>query len=192
MVCLIFFFSRSTKSSGAHLQPPSFCFRPLDPLPSPRHLPTTQYDTVRDDFFFLDSAKTLWYWDRQTPVLTQIATAPQMGINSFTLPANAVYYNDGFWFIKEGGPAVTTQTLIEIVFTYGGSGPVYSGTKVRVSFFFFLVGVGGWEEGVKSTDAEERKTRSFSFSFLRKTPRHPNRPTLSTSSTRTTSLLPWR
>ena len=92
---------------------------------------------MRDDFFFLDSQKTLFYWDRQSPTLTQIATAATMGITAFTLPANAVYYNGGYWFIKEGGGAVTQQTLIEIVFTYGANqNPVYSATKVRLLLLF--------------------------------------------------------
>ena len=78
----------------------------------------------------MDSAKTLWYWDRVSPVLTQLATAPQMGINSFTLPAHAVYYNNAYWFIKEGGPAVTTQTLIQIVLSYNvNQDPAYASTN---------------------------------------------------------------
>jgi hypothetical protein len=105
----------------------------LPPQPPPNQ-PTSldQYDASRDDFFFLDAAKTLWYWDRQTPTLTKIATAAQMGIGSLTLPANAVYYNGGYWFIKEGGGAVTQQTMYEINFTYVNSNPVYSSTKVCV------------------------------------------------------------
>ena len=112
----------------------------MPPQPPPNQ-PTSldQYDASRDDFFFLDAAKTLWYWDRQTPTLTRIATAAQMGIGSLTLPANAVYYNGGYWFIKEGGGAVTQQTMYEINFTYVNSNPVYSSTKVCV---FFWVGGG--------------------------------------------------
>ena len=119
-------------------------FLPLGVLPPqpPPNQPTSldQYDASRDDFFFLDAAKTLWYWDRQTPTLTRIATAAQMGIGSLTLPANAVYYNGGYWFIKEGGDAVTQQTMYEINLTYVNSNPVYSSTKVCV---FFWVGGGG-------------------------------------------------
>ena len=75
-----------------------------------------------------------------------------MGIAAFTLPANAVYYNNGFWFIKEGTAAVTQQTLIEIVFTYGaGVAPVYSATKVR----FFCVKSPSPEVEVEEEEEEE-------------------------------------
>ena len=117
------------KNNSLSFSPP-WCFAPSTSPNQPTSL--DQYDASRDDFFFLDAAKTLWYWDRQTPTLTKIATAAQMGIGSLTLPANAVYYNGGYWFIKEGGGAVTQQTMYEINFTYVNSNPVYSSTKVCV------------------------------------------------------------
>lgn len=110
----------------------------------------------------MDSAKTLWYWNRQTPVLNQIATAAQMNINGFTLPANAVYFQDAFLFIKEGGGASTTQTLIQIKLTYGGGvAPVYSATNVR-SVLFFLV-------EVEEKKRKEKKL-TLSISSGKKTP----------------------
>jgi hypothetical protein len=130
------------------------------------------YDTARDDFFFLDSAKTLWYWNRQTPVLTQIATAPQMGINGFTLPANAVYYNNGFWFIKEGGPAVTQQTLIQIVFTYNANqNPVYSATK---TYTFNIVNSNNQPTAV-AVSLKEREGEREAGPARRRSPRPPRR-----------------
>lgn len=77
------------------------------------------YDNARNHFIFMDNSKTLLYWDRGSE-LRQVATTAQIG-NPVTLPANAAYYNDAYWFFNEG-----THTLNKVSLTYTSGQPAFS------------------------------------------------------------------
>ncbi len=77
------------------------------------------YDNARNHFIFLDNTKTLLYWDRGSE-LRQVATSSQIG-SPTTLPANAAYYNNAYWFFNEG-----THTLNKVSLTYTSGQPTFS------------------------------------------------------------------
>ena len=77
------------------------------------------YDNARNHFIFLDNSKTLFYWDRGSD-LRQVATSSQIG-SPTTLPANAAYYNNAYWFFNEG-----THTLNKVSLTYTSGQPTFS------------------------------------------------------------------
>lgn len=77
------------------------------------------YDNARNHFIFLDNSKTLFYWDRGSE-LRQVATSSQIG-SPTTLPANAAYYNNAYWFFNEG-----THTLNKVSLTYTSGQPTFS------------------------------------------------------------------
>lgn len=77
------------------------------------------YDNARNHFLFMDNSKTLLYWDRGSE-LRQVATTAQIG-NPVTLPANAAFYNDAYWFFNEG-----THTLNKVSLTYTSGQPLFS------------------------------------------------------------------
>ena len=88
------------------------------------------YDTARNDFFFLDSTRRLWYWDRVSPTITRLTSATSdIGLSGFAQPANAVYYQNAYWFVRETEQAVTSQTLIKVELAYGSGSPVVTGFK---------------------------------------------------------------
>jgi hypothetical protein len=79
------------------------------------------FDNTRNHFFFIDPAKNLNFWDRGSN-FTQIATAAELGLTSpVTIPANAAFYNNAFWFFNDG-----TATLNKIELNYTGSIPSFA------------------------------------------------------------------
>ncbi|NDC63541.1 MAG: hypothetical protein EBZ59_06035, partial [Planctomycetia bacterium] len=78
------------------------------------------FDTGRGQFFFVAPDKSLQYWNGG-PTLKTIATPAQLGTTSTSLPDNAAYYRDAFWFFT---PA--TDTLNKVSLTYSGGQPSFS------------------------------------------------------------------
>ena len=78
------------------------------------------YDNTRNQFFFLDPSKNLQFWNRNSK-LVQIATAAQLGLSSATIPANAAFYDNAYWFFSEGA-----HVLNKVALTYTGSTPAFS------------------------------------------------------------------
>ena len=82
------------------------------------------YDAVRKQFFFVDAGSNLKFWDGGAS-LFNVATPAQVcspaGPNC-TIPANAVYYNNSYWYFTEG-----TATLNQIQLNYAiPTAPTYS------------------------------------------------------------------
>jgi hypothetical protein len=69
------------------------------------------YDNSRNQFFFIDPSKNLQFWNRNSR-LVQIATAAQLGLSSATIPANAAFYDNAYWFFNE-----KTHVLNKVAFT---------------------------------------------------------------------------
>jgi len=88
------------------------------------------YDTARDQMFFVSSSapggsfspKSLYLWDRGAS-LTLLATEAQAQVGT-TIPANAVFYNDAFWFFQQNA----TANLVRVNLSYSGGLPSWSGT----------------------------------------------------------------
>jgi hypothetical protein len=78
------------------------------------------FDRVRDQMFFINvgtgSANDLWLWNKPVGTFTQIATGSALGVSGTTIPANAAYYDDAFWFFKE-----RTNNLVKASLLYGGT-----------------------------------------------------------------------
>ncbi|MFM8890607.1 MAG: hypothetical protein ACKOTB_03110 [Planctomycetia bacterium] len=77
------------------------------------------YDNSRDQMFFVDSSKNLWYWNHATTV-SQIATASQLGVSSLPQPWNAAYYANAYWFFN-----TESDELSKVSLTYGGGTPAF-------------------------------------------------------------------
>lgn len=72
------------------------------------------FDRERDQMFFLNrgtngntppgagTENNLWMWNKPLGTFVQIATGTQLGIAGGTIPANAAYYANAFWFFREG------------------------------------------------------------------------------------------
>jgi hypothetical protein len=78
------------------------------------------FDNTRNHFFFIDPSKNLNFWDRGS-AFTQIATAAQLDLSTRTIPANAAYYDNAFWFFNDG-----TSILNKISLNYSGSIPSFA------------------------------------------------------------------
>lgn len=78
------------------------------------------FDNTRNHFFFIDPAKNLNFWDRGS-AFTQIATAAELDLSTRTIPANAAYYDNAFWFFNDG-----TSILNKISLNYSGSIPSFA------------------------------------------------------------------
>ena len=80
------------------------------------------FDRVRDQMFFMNvgtgSANNLWLWNKPINGFTQIAAGSALGVSGTTIPANAAYYNDAFWFFKE-----RTNDLVKASLLYSGTAP---------------------------------------------------------------------
>lgn len=80
------------------------------------------FDRVRDQMFFMNvgsgSANNLWLWNKPINGFTQIAAGTALGVSGTTIPANAAYYNDAFWFFKE-----RTNDLVRASLVYSGTAP---------------------------------------------------------------------
>jgi len=82
------------------------------------------FDRDRDQMFFLNRGpgdpapqeNNLWMWNKPLGTFHQIATGSNLGINGVTIPANAAYYNDAFWFFREG-----TFNLSKAALSYSGA-----------------------------------------------------------------------
>ncbi len=78
------------------------------------------FDRVRDQMFFMNvgtgSANNLWLWNKPVGSFTQIATGSALGVGGSTIPANAAYYGDAFWFFKE-----RTNDLVKASLLYSGT-----------------------------------------------------------------------
>lgn len=79
------------------------------------------YDTSRNQFFFLTSKNQLAYWPRTGSVQT-IATAAEMGLAGKIQPADAVYYDNAFWFVENTATSVDKQKLVKVELDYDASG----------------------------------------------------------------------
>ncbi|MCT0229406.1 hypothetical protein KQ306_00820 [Synechococcus sp. CS-1324] len=69
------------------------------------------YDPIRKQFFFIDSARNLRFWDGG-PSLFSVAGAGS-GVIGSGQPANAVYYNNSYWYFTE-----RSNTLNQIPLNY--------------------------------------------------------------------------
>jgi hypothetical protein len=56
----------------------------------------------RSQVYFLSSDKILYFWDRPSGALGQVATAADLGLETAALPRNATFFSDRFWFIDAG------------------------------------------------------------------------------------------
>ena len=70
-------------------------------------------DRDKSQIFFVSSDKNLYFWDRPSDTLGQVATAAQLGLSGTTpIPRNATFFDGKFWFIGSGdnklrGAAIT-------------------------------------------------------------------------------------
>lgn len=67
------------------------------------------YDTARQQFWFVDSARMLRLWNGSSSLIT-VAPASTIGT---TQPANAAYFNNSYWYFSDA-----TATLNRIPLTY--------------------------------------------------------------------------
>ena len=76
------------------------------------------FDTVRDQMFFIDANKDLYYWNHGTTV-AEVATAAQLGVSdpAIAQPWNAAYYNNAFWFFN-----TDSDQLNKVSLSYSGAG----------------------------------------------------------------------
>lgn len=97
------------------------------------------FDRDRDQMFFLnrgvpntspdaDTLNDLWMWNKPVGTFSQITTGATMGIAGITLPANAAYYSNAFWFFEE-----RTNELVRASLSYAsaspGTVPTFSGVE---------------------------------------------------------------
>lgn len=71
----------------------------------------------RSQVYFLGSDKNLYFWDRPSGALGQVATAADLGLATAAIPRNATFFSDRFWFIDSGD-----NLLRSAVITYGTNG----------------------------------------------------------------------
>jgi hypothetical protein len=87
------------------------------------------FDRDRDQMFFLnrgvdgtapdaDALNNLWMWNKPLGTFSEVATGAAMGIAGITLPANAAYYANAFWFVNE-----RTNDLVRASLVYGSADP---------------------------------------------------------------------
>jgi hypothetical protein len=88
------------------------------------------FDRDRDQMFFLNrgvdapnnvvtgNLNDLWMWNKPLGTFSQITTGATLGIAGITLPANAAYHADAFWFFKE-----RTNELMRAGLVYGSADP---------------------------------------------------------------------
>ena len=53
----------------------------------------------RAQVYFLSTDKNLYYWDRPSGALGQVATAADLGLGETSIPRNATFFEDRYWFI---------------------------------------------------------------------------------------------
>jgi len=75
------------------------------------------YDTSRNQFFFVDSSGNLELWDRDNPATSSTLTTLT---NIGSVPANATFYNDAYWYFTEG-----TNTLNKVALQYTNGVPSF-------------------------------------------------------------------
>jgi hypothetical protein len=79
------------------------------------------FDRGRDQLLFLDVSNNLYLWNKplggSASEFQQITTSSSLGITSVPV-YNASYYNNGFWFFKEG-----TNELVKASLSYSGVAP---------------------------------------------------------------------
>ena len=76
------------------------------------------FDTVRDQMFFVDANKDLYYWNHAATI-ARVATAAELGVSGIGAqqPWNAAYYNNAFWFFN-----TESDQFNKVSLTYSGSG----------------------------------------------------------------------
>jgi hypothetical protein len=80
------------------------------------------FDTVRDQMFFVDANKDLYYWNHATTI-ERVATAAQLGVSGTTSqPWNAAFYSDSFWFFN-----TESDQLNKVALSYSGTGSTTPG-----------------------------------------------------------------
>jgi hypothetical protein len=72
------------------------------------------FDTVRDQMFFIDANKDLYYWNHATTI-ARVATAAELGVASSEQPWNAAYYANAFWFFN-----TESDQFNKVSLTYSG------------------------------------------------------------------------
>ena len=90
------------------------------------------FDTARGHMFFLNrggatnatNTNNMYQWNSNTNAFNKIADGSALGIAGITVPANAAYYNNAYWFFKE-----RTSDLLKV--SMGYSGPVPEVTFVE-------------------------------------------------------------
>jgi hypothetical protein len=74
------------------------------------------------------------FWDRG-PALVTIATATQLGLVGASLPLDAVYYNNAFWFVRNTlDTGVTRQTLVQVKLNYDAAGRPSFASRTQYEF----------------------------------------------------------
>jgi len=72
---------------------------------------------ARAQVYFLGTDKNLYFWDRPSGALGQVATAAQLGISETSMPRNATFFEDRFWFIIANDNQLRSASL-----SYGPGG----------------------------------------------------------------------
>jgi hypothetical protein len=73
-------------------------------------------DRNREQMLFLGSNKNLYFWDRDSDTLGQVATANDLGLTG-DIPRDASFYDDKFWFF-----GYQNNTLNAVPILYDGNG----------------------------------------------------------------------
>lgn len=85
------------------------------------------FDRARDQMFFMNQSGTfagtpytngLFLWNKPLNTFSLLAQGSEIDVPTGDIPANASFYDNAFWFFKEG-----TKTLVKASLTYSGSTP---------------------------------------------------------------------
>jgi len=74
-------------------------------------------DRSREQVLFLGSDKNMYFWDRDANALGQVATAAQLDLADKTIPRDATFHDDQFWFF-----GYDDNILHRVTIEYGGNG----------------------------------------------------------------------
>lgn len=84
------------------------------------------FDRVRDQMFFMNPSGTfnsqaysngLFLWNKPAGTFSLLASGTAVGVLGGSIPANAAYYQDAFWYFTEN-----TFTLNKVSLSYSGTG----------------------------------------------------------------------
>jgi hypothetical protein len=83
-------------------------------------------DRSRQQVLFLGSDKNMYFWDRDANALGQVATAAELDLADKTIPRDATFHDNKFWFF-----GFDDNILHQVSIVYGGNGlPTGIGSRI--------------------------------------------------------------